>query len=297
MLVCHRYSLTSPHLTYTEMTTPSHSQPDIMSDPAESTSPLAPRRPPLGFLSLPPEIRLQIYALLLILPPYSKYDLPPCDYHHHHNSSSSHSSPSPPSQHHHAHQQVSQKQHQHQQHDIHPALLQTCRLIHLEASPILYSLNTFVAHPSLLASFPRLRPRWRGGPVREARALARLRRFHLTLRLDCDLPFSRDRAARAFSGADALVVDAVQAVFLGVGCANLRVLEGVRGVGRARVVGSTTGFEDYVRWLEGVMMSPPGVEVVAFKGERGDGDGSDALSHRLNVHVWPVAIKEIEAHG
>lgn len=276
---------------------------DVTSDPTTSSSSslTAPPRPRLGFLSLPPEIRLEIYALLLVLPPYSKYDLPPCYHHHHHHHSSSHTS-SPPSTS--TSISTSTSQQQQQQHDhrhyaetdrqrlhltVHASLLLTCRLIHAEATPILYSLNTFVAHPSLLASFPRLRP-W-CSPVREAPALALVRRFHLTLRLDCDLPFTRERAARAFSGADELTVEAVQSMFLGVGCANLRVLEGVRGVRRVRIMGSTTGFEEYVRWLEGCMMTPEGGEVVGFERE------DEAMSHRLNIPVWPVTMKEIQAHG
>lgn len=50
-----------------------------------------------------------------------------------------------------------------------------------------------------------------------------------------------------------MVVDVAQAVFLGVGYENLRVLEGVRGVKRVVIRGSTTGFEGYVEWLTGVM--------------------------------------------
>lgn len=193
-----------------------------------------------SLLSLPLEIRLQIYALLLSLPPYSK-----------------HSTHQPP---------------------VHAAILLANRLINFEATPLLYS-NTFLAHPSLLSSFPRLRPSY--APVREASALRRIRRFHLVLRLDCDVPCSRHAFAAAFTGLDELVVDVVQAVFLGVGCANLRVLEGVRGVHRVTIRGSTTGFEDYIRWLEGVMMSEPGANVDDF-----EPSGSERV-HHLNLAVWP----------
>ncbi|KJK77862.1 hypothetical protein H634G_06829 [Metarhizium anisopliae BRIP 53293] len=57
---------------------------------------------------------------------------------------------------------------------------------------------------------------------------------------------------------DEVVVDVSQAVFLGAGRENLRVLEGVRGVGRAVIRGSTTGFERYVDWLTGVMEAEKG---------------------------------------
>lgn len=94
--------------------------------------------------------------------------------------------------------------------------------------------------------------------------LPRIRRFHLTLRLDCDLPFDRRRAAEAFSGAEELHVDATQSVFLGVGYANLRVLEDVRDIKMATIRGSTTGMEGYVKWLTGRMMSATNDIVVEF---------------------------------
>ncbi|KAL3957800.1 hypothetical protein ACCO45_008378 [Purpureocillium lilacinum] len=228
---------------------------DVTSDPTTSSSSslTAPPRPRLGFLSLPPEIRLEIYALLLVLPPYSK-NRPAAPPPHRPRLPPPHLPPHPRRSH------------------PHPLLPQ-----HLRRPPLPARL--------LPAPAPLVQPRPRGP------ALALVRRFHLTLRLDCDLPFTRERAARAFSGADELTVEAVQSMFLGVGCANLRVLEGVRGVRRVRIMGSTTGFEEYVRWLEGCMMTPEGGEVVGFERE------DEAMSHRLNIPVWPVTMKEIQAHG
>ncbi|KAH0595263.1 hypothetical protein MHUMG1_07012 [Metarhizium humberi] len=95
-------------------------------------------------------------------------------------------------------------------------------------------------------------------PVREAAAVSRIRRFRLVIRLDCDVLFSREAAAGALSHMDEVVVDVSQAVFLGAGRENLRVLEDVRGVGRAVIRGSTTGFERYVDWLTGVMEAEKG---------------------------------------
>ncbi|KFG77548.1 hypothetical protein MANI_005316 [Metarhizium anisopliae] len=169
-------------------------------------------------LSLPLELRLQIYTLLLLLPPYSRHS---------------------------THRGL-----------IHTAILGTSRQIHAEAWPLLYTKNTFLAHPSLLTSFPRLREDY--PPVREAPAVSRIRRFRLVIRLDCDVLFSREAAAGALSHMDEVVVDVSQAVFLGAGRENLRVLEGVRGVGRAVIRGSTTGFERYVDWLTGVMEAEKG---------------------------------------
>jgi hypothetical protein len=166
------------------------------------------------FLTLPPELRLEIYTLLLLLPPYSRYAAPS---------------------------------------RVHGSILRTSRQIHDEASSLLYSKNTFLAHPSLLTSFPRLRENY--APVKEKLAVRRIRRFHVLVRLDCDVPYSREDAARALSHMDEVVVSVMQAVFLGAGHENLRVLEGVRGVGRVVIRGSTTGFEDYVAWLARVMES------------------------------------------
>ncbi|TWU77604.1 hypothetical protein ED733_007880 [Metarhizium rileyi] len=169
--------------------------------------------PQCRLLSLPLELRLQIYTLLLLLPPYSKHSIHPTS--------------------------------------VHAAILRTSRQVHAEASPLLYTQNVFLAHPSLLTSFPRLRENY--PPVKEDLAIARIRRFRLLIRLDCDLPYSRETAAKALSHMDEVIVDVAQAVFLGAGCENLRVLEDVRGVGRVVIRGSTTGFERYADWLQGVM--------------------------------------------
>lgn len=181
-----------------------------------------------GFFSIPLEIRLQIYAHLLQLP----------DYHPH--------SPSDG--------QSSQQ--------AYASILRTCRLVNYEATHLLYAGNAFIAHPSLLASFPRLRPHL--APVSQPWPLACIRRFHLTLRLDNDPPFTAAAATEAFSGVDELTIYLAQSSFLAAGCANLRLFEGVRGVGRVRIEGSTTGFEEYVEWLEGVMRSGAGCDAGKF---------------------------------
>ena len=177
-------------------------------------------------LALPTELRLQIYRHVLVLPAYKRT---------------------------HTRRHTG---------EVHAALLGTCHQIHREALPILYGENTFLAHQSLLADFPSLRD-WHP-PVRTARLLPHIRRWHVRVRLDCDAPYDAAAVARAFSGADELTVEVRQAVFRGVGRAVLRLFEGVRGVKAARVVGSTTGFEAYGLWLERAMCSPRGSEVVPF---------------------------------
>lgn len=188
---------------------------------------------PANFLSLPLEIRLQIYDLLLILP--------------------SSSTPFRPGY-------ISQTT---PQDLVHPAILLANRLINHEATPVLYTRNTFTAHSSMLASFPRLRP-W-NAPIVSPAVLPLIRRFHLQIRLDVDLPFEPEAAADAFTGMDELRVQVVQAVFLGCGMANLKCLEAIRGVKKVEVRGSTTGFGDYIEWLEEAMRTEPGGEVVEFK--------------------------------
>ena len=72
----------------------------------------------------------------------------------------------------------------------------------------------------------------------------------------------------AFSGVEELVVDVWEASF---GAAGVRVLEGfwgVRGVGRARVRGCVE--RGMRRWLERVMESEVGAEVVGWDGEDGE---------------------------
>lgn len=182
----------------------------------------------VGFMDLPVEIRLEIYQLLLHIPAFDKF-----------------ARPNDPSA------------------IVHSNLLLANRQINAEATSLLYSDNMFLAHPTLLASFPRLRNCY--GPVKESSVVPRIRRFHLQVRLDCDLPYDRDAVTKSFSGLDELEIDVVQSMFLGVGHRNLHKFEGVRGVRKVRISGSTTGFEDYIRWLENVMMSDVGTECSEFK--------------------------------
>lgn len=175
------------------------------------------------FLSLPLEIRLQIYSLLLTYPPYSI-------------------SPAGPI--------------------IQPSVLRACKQTYAEALPILYTSNQFVAHHSLLTSFPNLRA-WHD-PVSAPSVLGLIRKWYLRVRLDCDARWDRQTVTAAFTGCDELVVEIWQAMFLGTGCAVLTMFEGVRGVKRVEIIGSTTGFEDYLRWLESLMMSPIGTESDGF---------------------------------
>ncbi|UKZ57850.1 hypothetical protein TrVGV298_011711 [Trichoderma virens] len=149
---------------------------------------------------------------------------------------------------------------------VYPAILLANRQINWEATPFLYSSNMFVAHPTLLATFPRLR-NWYP-PLREAKTLVPLiHRFHIQVRLDLPLQFDRKAAAESFSGLDELSIDLVQSMFLGVDCNNLAVFDAVRGVKTVYISGSTTGFEHYIAWLVNAMTSPMGAEVAPYEPE------------------------------
>ncbi|KAL7931122.1 hypothetical protein V8C35DRAFT_310409 [Trichoderma chlorosporum] len=206
--------------------------------PADVPSPSSPSSTPkVGFMSLPLELRFQIYALLLSIPPHPKASS-------HHHLTSSASAPC----------------------HVHPAILLASRQINWEATPFLYSSNMFVAHPTMLAAFPRLR-NWYP-PLREAKSLVPLiRRFHVQVRLDLPLPYDRDAVAASFSGLDELSIDLVQPTFLGVDGANLAVFEAVRGVKAVSIGGSTTGFGHYIAWLVDAMTSPPGAQVAPYEPE------------------------------
>lgn len=203
-----------------------------------TTSPPQPKST-IGFMSLPLELRFQIYSLLLTIPPRPK------------SSSTSHEmaacSSSAPIY-------------------VYPAILLASRQINYEATPFLYSENMFVAHPTLLASFPRLRTWY--PPMREANTLVPLiHRFHVQVPLDMELPYDRAAAAKSFTGVDELSIDIRQNTFLSVSCNNLTVFDAVRGVKKVYISGSTTGFEDYIAWLKDAMTSPVGAEIAPFEAQ------------------------------
>lgn len=194
-----------------------------------------------GFMDLPVEIRLEIYEMLL--------HVPACGAVARYNNDALAA--------------------------VHASLLLANRQINAEATSLLYSDNVFLAHPTLLASFPRLRQRY--PPVREASVIPRIRRFHVEVRLDCDLPYDRDDVTRSFSGVDELEVEVHQSMYLGAGHKNLHKFEGVRGVKHVQFSGSITGFDEYIEWLKKLMMSEPGTETGEFKANH------EGLLNRLNL--------------
>lgn len=174
-----------------------------------------------GFLDLPLEIRLDIYSYLFTMPAFSKRKTP--DAH------------------------------------VYPSILLANKQINYEATHLLYGTNTFLAHPNLLASFPRLRAWY--DPVKSSSVVPRIRKFHVDVRLDCDLPYEEPAVTEAFSNLDELNIEVQQAMYLGVGYGNLKKFEGIRGVKKVHIHGSTTGFEEYIKWLENVITSPADAKI------------------------------------
>lgn len=134
---------------------------------------------------------------------------------------------------------------------------------------MLYRLNRFLSHPSLLASFPRLRQDY--SPVASSSMASLIRRHKLRVRLDAGPGFTREDATKAFSGQDDVEIEVWQAAYRGAGRELLELFEDIRGVRNARVTGSISGFEKYAKWLESRMMAPIG-EVLEqkYEGEMGD---------------------------
>ncbi|ETS80130.1 hypothetical protein PFICI_07659 [Pestalotiopsis fici W106-1] len=191
-------------------------------------------RPRIGFLSLPLEMRWEIYTYLLFL-------VDPIN-------TAGHSHPSNPK--------------------VYPQILSVCRQTHWEAHEMLYRLNTFLAHPSLLTSFPRLREDY--SPVVSSAMASLVRRAVLRVRLDIKPGFTRAAAAESLSGLEHLEVEVWQADYRCAGREVLELLEDVRGCRSAVVSGSTGGFQCYARWLEETMMKPLGAPHEDYDGEVGD---------------------------
>ncbi|KNG52476.1 hypothetical protein DDE82_006326 [Stemphylium lycopersici] len=140
----------------------------------------------------------------------------------------------------------------HKAQPVYPAILTTCKRIHEEAQDLLYSTHIFHAHPSLLTALPHLVSPLQ--PLLDATAIAKIKRWQLSLRLDTDPRFTESQATAAFSGAEYLEIHAWQSMFDGCDDGVLKLFMGVRGVKVARVVGCAEGA--LARWLEGRMMMP-----------------------------------------
>ncbi|CZT03167.1 uncharacterized protein RAG0_10023 [Rhynchosporium agropyri] len=95
-----------------------------------------------------------------------------------------------------------------------------------------------------------------------------IRRYHIRIRLDCDPNFSADKATQSFTGVEELSIEVSQAQFGSSNYKVLRLFEGIRSVKRARIYGSVTAFPEYVRWLQGSMKTPQGMDFEQFDEEK-----------------------------
>ena len=135
---------------------------------------------------------------------------------------------------------------------ISASILRVSKQIYAETMPLLYTLNCFQAHPTLLSGLPFLADASR--PVLSTAGSSLIRRFHIAVRLDCGPFWSSDNLKIAFSGIDELEIEAWQQSFGASDYSILLAFSSVRSVGKAKVSGSSVP-PDFARWLERVMES------------------------------------------
>ena len=184
-------------------------------------------REPATFMTLPVELRLEIYSYLLVLPEEwnpAKQAAPPA---------------------------------------LYPEILSACQQTYEEAVPMLYKPNKFTAHPNFLTTIPRLHTT--RTPVYASHLGGLIRRFYLPVRLDADPAFDEERATAALNSLDELDVVAWETQYGVAGPEALRPLEAVRGGKKAKVAGDTMGFTNYARWLEQTMMKDVGEPAEPFE--------------------------------
>ena len=191
------------------------------------------------FLELPPEIRVQIYTLLLT----SSYR-PGA-----HECNPGRGKPG-----------------------LTASILRVSRRLYSECSTLLYDLNVFQAHPALLASLPFMTEISR--PILNPVNSSLIKRYYIEVRLDSDPFWNGYDLKKAFSRCRELHVVSWQASFGNCGLDNLFPFVHVRGIGKARVEGSSVSPE-FGRWLEVVMESE--------EDEWTDGMG---LSGLPEYHIW-----------
>lgn len=227
--------------------------------PMSSTNMYHTTNPPT-LMGLPVELRLEIYSYLLTIPEEDDHKTP---------SDSSTTTTRPPMKR--SSSYSSSCCSTPKPVELYPQILRACRQTYDEAVEILYATNKFAAHSSMLTTFPRLHKG--SAPVAAAHLSQLIRRFTLRLRLDVAPTFDAAQAAAMLSGLDELDVDGWQAQYLGADIGALRMLEGVRGVKRARVWAG--GYEAYAHWLQNNMMKGIGEPLDEFH-EDSDSDSTSS---------------------
>lgn len=150
-------------------------------------------------------------------------------------------------------------------------ILQSCKQIHAEGTPILYGENVFLAHPSLLTALPsflllKSPNRVKLPPVLCPRVSKFIRRYFVHVRLDIDPRFSRQQVEESFAGVEELEIEVFQAMFGSCDFSNLRLFEGLRGVGKAVIYGSV-GDGRYAEWLARTIEQPVGSKGTVYEEE------------------------------
>ena len=125
---------------------------------------------------------------------------------------------------------------------------------------MLYTKNTYCAHPTQLTSSPFLVNSDR--IVHYSRYKSSISRWYISLRLDTDPRIKVDDVTRAFTGVESLEVEVWQAMFGSADTRVLKLFEAVRGVSVARVHGSVSS--RYSAWLEQTMMAAVGTKIEPY---------------------------------
>jgi hypothetical protein len=99
----------------------------------------------------------------------------------------------------------------------------------------------------------------------------------VSVRLDTDARFTAEQVCAAFSGQEFVEVEVWQAMFASSDLGVLRLFEGVRGVKAAKVSGSVG--TEYKKWLETVMMSSDGENVMKWEAEANRTTDYDVWGH------------------
>ncbi|CAK1361695.1 hypothetical protein CB0940_02962 [Cercospora beticola] len=162
-------------------------------------------------------------------------------------------------------------------------ILRTCKQVHAEAAPILYGENTFLAHANLLTTLPAFllfklpNNKTTLPPVLYPSVTKLIKRFFFHVRLDIDSRYTKEQATECFTGLEYLEIEVFQPSYGTCDFTVLKLLEGVRGVGKA-VVGGSVGDGNYARWLEVSMMSELGKELDEYTEEYVGGDKVSAVA-------------------
>lgn len=167
-------------------------------------------------------------------------------------------------------------------------ILRTCKQINAEGTPILYGENIFSAHRNLLASLPSFVLHLQQQPiclppVTNNGVTHLIKRFHIFVRLDTDPRFSRSQVEDSFNDAEELRIDVFQAMYGSCDFGVLNLFEGVRGVKNVRIDGSL-GDGRYADWLASAMMLDHGEEPEAFYEEFVGGERA--------YHAWATGDRD-----